>query len=123
MNVIRSCEHCGATLAADARFCERCGKSVTSIASPAPATPPPVPSAQTPVAAPAQSNRPPWLIAGCVAIVALFVCVVIALVGGYFFFQPPFGMLATPTRIAISSPIHRLCRQAPPRAHRHLRLR
>lgn len=79
MSATRFCEQCGAPLAADARFCDKCGRAVA------------VPS--VPIAAPARSNQSTWLIAGCLAAIALIACVALIAVGGFFYLQN-----ATPAR-------------------------
>ena len=64
MNQPDTCLHCGATLAADARFCEACGRAVSALSVP-PMSEVAVSSSATP-----RPSQPRWLIAGCAATVA-----------------------------------------------------
>lgn len=86
----RYCANCGAALAPDARFCEKCGRAV-SAAPAAPASPPPysapppapdyyAPAAPPPPTPPQKSNR--WLIIGLgiAGGLALLCCGIMAIV-------------------------------------------
>lgn len=98
MSETRSCEHCGAALAADARFCEACGRAVSAPSAPT------TPAVAAPSSAAPRTNKPVWLIVGCLGAVMVFACVVAIAVGGYFYIQPTTQIRATPTMLAIFIP-------------------
>ena len=97
MSETRSCEHCGAVLAADARFCETCGRSVSAPSAPA------VSGVAAPSATP-RTNKPAWLAAGCIIAVVVIACIAVIAVGGFFYLQSTTKAPATPTLIAVLSP-------------------
>ncbi len=98
MNETHSCEHCGAALTADARFCETCGRAVSAPSAPA------VTGVTAPSSAMPRPSQPRRLIAGCVAVVAVIACVGVAAMGGFFFFQSTAKVPTIPAPIAFGSP-------------------
>ena len=99
MNTSRSCEHCGVALAADARFCETCGKPVTPIAQPENSVPqaapmvsadrPAAPVAAPPTAAPRSSNRGLMIGLAIVGVLVVFGCLAVGVVGFWFMQSKP----------------------------------
>lgn len=108
MSETRSCEQCGAALAAGARFCEICGTPLAPIASAPPEATPPVASAPAPAAPPAsppavtppRSSRGMLVGLGIVGVIVVLGCLAVAAFGFWFLQSKP----AAPVVLPVSTP-------------------